>query len=131
MSLSTPCRVLVVEDNPTIQRIHQQLLSSLGCQVDCVSSGKQALRQIYYDLILLDIGLPDISGETVIETVCAKEVERKSLPIIVVSAHGKENEKAYLDLGANHVFSKPITKEQLQSLLEMYVLQEKKDDPTL
>lgn len=134
MLSSTSCstltlfRVLVVEDDPIIRKIHQELLISLGCQVDCVSSGKQALRQLYYDLVLLDIGLPDISGENVIQTIRSKEAERKPLPITVVSAHGKENKKAYLDLGANHVFSKPITKEQLQSLLKIDAAQ-KKDDP--
>lgn len=129
-SLPTSFRVLVVEDNAIIQKIHQKQLMDLGCQVDCVSGGKQALRQLYYDLILLDIGLPDLSGETVIQTIRAKESIQKPLPIIVVSGHAKENEKAYLELGANQVFSKPIKKEQLESLLETYSLQEKKDDPT-
>lgn len=77
----------------------------------------------------MDIGLPDMSGESAIQTIRAKEIEQKPLPITVVSAHGKENEKAYLNLGANHVLSKPITKEQLQSLLETDTSQ-KKDDPT-
>ena len=40
-------RILVVEDDPIIRTIHQQVLASLGCQVDCVSRGQAAIRQLH------------------------------------------------------------------------------------
>jgi CheY-like chemotaxis protein len=113
---------LVVEDDPIIRTIHQQVLASLGCQVDCVSRGQAAIRQLYYDMVLLDMGLPDIPGGNVIKAARTREIQRKPLPFIVVTAHDKENEATYLALGADRVFRKPLAKGQLHSLLVEYGL---------
>lgn len=119
-------RILVVEDDPIIRTIHQQVLANLGCQVDCVSLGQAAIRQLYYDMVLLDVGLPDIPGGNVIKAVRAREIQRKPLPFIVVTAHDKQNEATYLKLGADHVFQKPLAKGQLHSILVEYGLLENK-----
>jgi|APIni6443716594_1056825.scaffolds.fasta_scaffold222902_2 CheY-like chemotaxis protein len=124
-SSSTP-RILVVEDDPIIRTIHQQVLASLGCQVDCVSRGQAAIRQLHYDMVLLDMGLPDISGANVIKAARTREIQRKPLPFIVVTAHDKENEATYLALGADRVFRKPLARGQLHSLLVEYGLLENK-----
>ncbi|BBB14783.1 putative sensory histidine-kinase / response regulator [Candidatus Rickettsiella viridis] len=118
-------RILVVEDNPLIQRIHLQLLQGLGCHVDCVTQGQDALRQLTYDLVFVDLGLPDISGEMVIEMIRAREAKRKRIPIIVVSAHGKEQELQCLTLGADQVLTKPVKIEDFRAILGDYNLLEK------
>jgi DNA-binding response OmpR family regulator len=74
-------------------------------------------------MVLLDLGLP---GENVINAVRKREIDRKPLPFIVVTAHGKANEATYLALGADQVFQKPLTMGQLHSLLVEYGLLENK-----
>ena len=126
--LPTSCRVLVIEDNPIIQRVHQQLLTQLGCEVDCVSQGQHALRQLTYDIVFLDLGLPDIPGEQVIEAIRAREAQIKPLPIVVISAHGKEKEIQCLTQGANRVLAKPVKLEELQAILRDYGFSQKNND---
>lgn len=57
--------VLVVEDNPIAQTVTQSILSRMNCSVDLAETGKTALdlwKSNHYDLILMDIGLPDMDG---------------------------------------------------------------------
>jgi CheY-like chemotaxis protein len=126
--LPASCRVLVVEDDPIIQRVHQQLLTRLGCEVDCMSQGQRVLHQLTYDMMFLDLGLPDISGEQVIEAIRTLETKRKPLPIVVISAHGKEKEMQCLTQGANQVLAKPVKLEDLQAVLRDYGFYPKNND---
>src|SRR5262245_30247899 len=78
--------VLVIEDNPYIQTCMDLMLKKLGCDVDIAANGTQALALFasHYDLVLLDIGLPDIDGFEV--AACMREQEKNNgihTPIIV------------------------------------------------
>ena len=107
-------RILVVEDDPSIQRILKRSLLVNGYEVTVVDSGRQAVevvRSQQPDLILLDLCLPgDIDGMEV----CIRVREMSQAPIIVVSARSEEQLKVQaLDLGADDYQTKPFNTEEL------------------
>lgn len=101
-------RILVVDDEPQIQRFLKPALTAAGFDVETASTVAEAKRLAATRapaLIVLDLGLPDGDGKTVIETVRAFS----AVPIIVLSARDQEVEKiAALDLGANDYVEKPF-----------------------
>jgi two-component system, OmpR family, aerobic respiration control sensor histidine kinase ArcB len=119
-------KILLVEDYPIICKMSKLMLEDieeLNCEVDVATSGQAALELIEkntYDLILLDIGLPDIEGNTVAKCILNHEKPLiAKVPIIVITAHA-EGEKAqeYLCLGVQRVIIKPLTFEIAMDFLE-------------
>jgi two-component system, OmpR family, KDP operon response regulator KdpE len=106
-------RILAVDDNPQILKLVKVNLQARGYAVQVASSGEEAL-QIFkageFDLVLLDLILPDISG---IE-VCAELRQQSDIPIIVLSAREDETLKVRaLDTGADDYVTKPFSQEEL------------------
>ena len=102
-----------MDDEISIQRGLTPLLASRGFEVECASNGGEALRKwegISPDLIVLDLGLPDLEGSEV-----CRHIRKQSLvPIIVLSARGSEADKiAALDQGADDYVTKPFGPEEL------------------
>ncbi len=101
-------RILVVDDEIEILRALQRNLVAHGYEVFTASSGEQALEEIMMhrpDLMLLDLGLPGMSGLDV----CRKVRAESNLPIIVLSVKDTEHDKVLaLDLGADDYISKPF-----------------------
>ncbi|GCE02809.1 response regulator [Dictyobacter aurantiacus] len=101
-------RILVVDDEIEILRALQRSLVAHGYDVFTAESGEVALEEVGQhrpDLILLDLGLPGISGLEV----CRKVREQSNLPIIVLSVKDTERDKVLaLDLGADDYVSKPF-----------------------
>jgi two-component system KDP operon response regulator KdpE len=100
--------VLVVDDEPTILRAVQTNLGRHDFQVETAGNGHdalEALARMHPDLILLDLGLPDMDGLEVIRSIR----KRASTPIVVLSAREAEADKvAALDLGADDYLTKPF-----------------------
>lgn len=101
-------RILVVDDEPQILRFLKPSLTAAGYDVISATNGKEALAAAATrspDVILLDLGLPDMDGKEVIRalrTWC-------KIPILVLSARDRESEKiAALDLGADDYVNKPF-----------------------
>ncbi len=105
--------VLIIEDEKNIQTFMGKILKRHDYRVICADSGRQGLELIRSqcpDIILLDLGLPDIDGDHVIEEVRTWT----STPIIVISARTAEKEKvASLDLGADDYITKPFGTSEL------------------
>lgn len=101
-------RVLVVDDESAIRRFLRASLSAHGYEVFEADSGQAALSSVLADrpdLILLDLGLPDLDGVEVTRLLR----EWTSLPIIIVSVRGQEADKvAALDSGADDYLTKPF-----------------------
>lgn len=101
-------RVLVVDDELAIRRFLRTVLSAHGHKVFEAANGQEAIQAAAAhkpDLILLDLGLPDLDGIEVIRQLR----EWTETPIIVVSVRGQENEKvAALDAGADDYLTKPF-----------------------
>lgn len=101
-------RILVVDDEIEITRALQRSLTAHGYEVFTASVGEEALERIAHyrpDLVLLDLGLPGMSGLEV----CRRVRAQSALPIIVLSVKDTERDKVQaLDLGADDYVSKPF-----------------------
>ena len=105
MSRRLDVRVLVVEDDATIAEPLVTGLLREGYEVDRVGTGEAALEQDEHDLVLLDLGLPDLDGRVV----CRRLRERSEVPIIVISARSDEIDRVQLlELGADDYLVKPF-----------------------
>jgi len=108
-----PPKVLVVDDEPNILATLAPLLRARGYDVSTAMSGRSALETIDRakpDLIVLDLGLPDIDGVEVCRTIR----ESMNVPIVVLSARGAEGDKVRaLDVGADDYVTKPFGTEEL------------------
>jgi len=106
-------RILLVDDEVPIQRAVAPLLRSRGYEVEVVGTGTEALtsaRTHPPDLIVLDLGLPDVEGTEI----CRRIREESAVPIVVLSARGTEGDKVRaLDLGADDYVTKPFGPEEL------------------
>ncbi len=111
--------VLVVEDNEFNRRLMGDILTSWGQQVTLAEDGLQALRlmeQQSFDLLLLDIRMPEIDGMEVARRVRRRERKRQeaAVPIIAITAEtDKATRKACIKAGINEVLAKPVIPEQL------------------
>lgn len=104
----TRARLLVIEDDPQIQRFLHAALDAHGYELDIVGTGAEGLRRAALnqpDIAIVDLGLPDMSGLDVI----ARLREWFTQPILVLSARSRENDKvAALDMGADDYLTKPF-----------------------
>jgi len=101
-------RVLIVDDEPNIIATVSSLLRGRGYEVFSAMSGRTALDAVERDqpdVVILDLGLPDIDGAEV----CRRVRESSAVPIIVLSARGAEGDKVNaLDAGADDYVTKPF-----------------------
>jgi two-component system KDP operon response regulator KdpE len=111
--MNRPPRILLVDDEVAIQRAVAPLLRSRGYEVEVVSTGKDAVDAVVDrspDLIVLDLGLPDLEGTEV----CRRIRKDSKAPIVILSARGGEADKvAALDIGADDYVTKPFGSEEL------------------
>jgi two-component system, OmpR family, KDP operon response regulator KdpE len=111
--MTPPARILLVDDEPSIQRAVGPLLESRGYEVLLASTGGEGLKMCADespDLVVLDLGLPDVPGTEV----CRQIRNRSAVPIVVLSARNAERDKVEaLDLGADDYVTKPFGAEEL------------------
>jgi two-component system, OmpR family, KDP operon response regulator KdpE len=106
-------KILVVDDEPPIRKLLRMGLTSQGYEVLDAPNGKTALDLLAKepDLVILDLGLPDIDGMDLLRTIRHRH---ESLPIVVLSSRGDEAGKvAALDLGADDYVTKPFGMDEL------------------
>ena len=105
--------ILLVDDDVSIQRAVAPLLRSRGYHVEVVGTGHDAVSAVVDrppDLIVLDLGLPDLEGAEV----CRRMRAHTKAPIVILSARSGEAEKvAALDIGADDYVTKPFGPEEL------------------
>ena len=109
-------RVLVVEDDPTLQNGLQQILAAVGHQVEVSGDGGEAdalLATGSYDLVVLDLGLPGMDGLNVLKRLRAR---KQTVPVLVLSARdATEQRVAGLDQGADDYLTKPFELTELRA----------------
>ena len=112
---------LVIEDEPGIVRVLEPTLAASGADVKIAWSGKQGidyLRAGRYDLVLCDLGLPDIDGHELVSKIRAES----DIPIIVLSARGQERDRIRaLDFGADDFVAKPFAAGELLARIRAVV----------
>jgi two-component system, OmpR family, KDP operon response regulator KdpE len=106
-------RILIVDDEPNIVATVSPLLRARGYEVVSAMSGRAGLDAVERDkpdLVVLDLGLPDLDGAEV----CRQIRQTSNVPILVLSARGAERDKvAALDAGADDYVTKPFGPEEL------------------
>jgi two-component system, OmpR family, KDP operon response regulator KdpE len=113
MSQGTGARILVVDDEPALVRAVDTNLRKHDFRVETAASGEAALEaysRVRPDLVLLDLGLPDLDGLQVIRSIRTQS----DTPIVVLSARGAEGDKvAALEQGADDYLTKPFGAREL------------------
>jgi two-component system KDP operon response regulator KdpE len=122
--VSTPVRVLVIDDEPQIRRFLDISLRAQGYEVTLAASGREGLAALAAqgaDLVILDIGLPDIDGHEVLRELRAWS----QVPVIMLSVRAGESEKVVaLDEGANDYVTKPFGTQELMARIRVLLRQQ-------
>lgn len=115
-------RVLVAEDNPVNQLVAERILISFGCTVVKVSNGQEAVEAVVrepFDLVLMDVQMPEMDGMEATRLIRAMPDQRASLPIVAMTAHAmKGDRERFLASGMDHYISKPFHKDELYFLVK-------------
>ena len=119
----TGLRVLLAEDNPVNQKLAERLLEKRGYKVVVASNGRQALRALEkerFDLVLMDVSMPEMDGLEATRAIRAAELKTGShLPIVAMTAHAmKGDRERCLDAGMDGYVSKPIQAKELFEVAE-------------
>jgi two-component system, cell cycle response regulator CtrA len=119
-------RVLLIEDDPTMTRSIELMLSSEGFNIYCTDLGEEGLDlgKLYdYDIILLDLNLPDMHGYDVLKKLRTAKV---NTPILILSGLTEmENKVKGLGFGADDYLTKPFHKEELVARIHAIVRRSK------
>ena len=110
---AAPIKVLVVDDEPPIRKLLRMGLSTQGYEILEAQNGKAALILLEEnpDLVILDLGLPDIAGHELLHMMRGRN---ERVPIVVLSSRGDEAGKVQaLDLGADDYVTKPFGMDEL------------------
>ena len=110
---AAPLKVLVIDDEPPIRKLLKMGLSTQGYQIFEAPNGKTALELLNQgaDLVILDLGLPDMQGLELLRMIRARN---ESVPIVVLSSRGDEAGKVQaLDFGADDYVTKPFGMDEL------------------
>ncbi len=124
-NLNTPlkARVLVVEDYVPNQQLAERMLEKLGCTVDIVSNGEEAidiLARQHYDMVFMDCHMPEMDGFAATHYI-RHNAWGKNIPIIAMTANALQGDKeACLAAGMNDYISKPIKKATLEAIVREY-----------
>ena len=121
-------RILLAEDNELNWEIADELLTSLGLELDWAENGKICVEKFsaaapgYYDAVLMDLRMPIMTGYEATQAIRALDRPDASLPIIAMTADAfSEDIQRCLDAGMNAHISKPIDLREVSRLLEKYL----------
>ena len=118
---SSGARVLLVEDNPVNALLAKALLAREGCLVDRAATGEEALQaaaRVPYDLILMDLRMPDMDGLSAARVLRTRGVR---IPIVALTANGfEEDRRACLAAGMDDFLTKPLSPHALVTALRRW-----------
>ncbi|MGH8309668.1 MAG: response regulator, partial [Steroidobacteraceae bacterium] len=116
--------VLLVEDNPTNQRVAQLYLEKLGCDVTLASNGEEAVRaaaRTSFDVVFMDVQMPVMDGLEATRQIRIHEAGGSRVPIVALTASAmREQLDACLAAGMNDFITKPVELPRLKSVLERW-----------
>jgi len=120
-------RVLLAEDHPTNQKVALHILEKLGYLADAVTNGRQvieALEDRPYDLVLMDLQMPEMDGFEATRAVrdAQSPVRNREIPIIALTAHAMKGDRnRCLETGMNDYVPKPIQPQELADVIERHL----------
>ncbi len=113
-------KVLLVEDNELNRMVATRLLAQLGCRVDEAPSGMEALSRVSageYDLIFMDMQMPDMSGVQVCRSIRSMDHLRQPRIVAMTANVSPQDQQACAAAGMNGFLAKPFTKDQLRAVV--------------
>lgn len=117
-------RVLLVEDNRLNQKVFKIMFEDAGCEVDIAHNGEEALLKLVteYDLVIMDVGLPDMSGIEVTRLYREREAGPKRTVILALTGHSldKDQERC-IEAGMDGYLVKPLMRADMFALLEKWL----------
>ncbi|MCK5229389.1 MAG: response regulator, partial [Desulfobulbaceae bacterium] len=123
-------RILIAEDNITNQMVALNILKKLGFRANAVANGKEAveaLEMIPYDLVLMDVQMPELDGLEATRRI-RQDSRFASVPVVALTAHALQEERdKCTDAGMDDYLSKPFRPEDLKALVEKWALNRPKD----
>jgi CheY-like chemotaxis protein len=120
-----PLKFLVAEDNMINQKLILHILNRLGYAPDMVNNGVEAVKAVEtnsYDLILMDVQMPEMDGLEATETIRKQNIKQPVIIALTANTMQGDQEEC-LKAGMNDYISKPVKLEKLVSLLEKWALQ--------
>jgi two-component system sensor histidine kinase/response regulator len=120
-------RILLAEDNPVNQKVARKMLEKFGYYSNTVSNGVEALTalgRIDYDLVLMDVGMPDMDGFAATARIRdpSSKVMNHRVPVIAMTAHAmKGDREKCLEAGMDDYISKPVKPQELLDVVEKWV----------
>jgi CheY-like chemotaxis protein/HPt (histidine-containing phosphotransfer) domain-containing protein len=118
-------RILLAEDNPANQMIGIGMLKRLGLQVDTAGNGLEAVEAIQtrpYDLVLMDIGMPEMDGIEATHKIRQLDGDCANIPVIAMTAHVmKGDREEILSQGLNDYICKPVNAGELAACLQRWL----------
>ena len=122
LPLHPDIHLLVAEDNKMNQNLLRHLLGNWQLQYKMVNNGKevlQALNKQHYDLVLMDIQMPEMDGYTAVQAI--RNEYHSTIPVIAMTAHAMTGEREKcLQMGMNEYISKPIIEAELYKMIQVY-----------
>lgn len=115
--------VLLVEDIELNVIVARSVLEKLGNSVDVAMTGKEALEKFTpgeYDLVLLDIQLPDMTGLDISRQLTTRYAREDLPPLVALTANVLKDKKEYLDAGMDDVLSKPLSVPALMAMIQKF-----------
>ncbi|MFN6946209.1 MAG: response regulator [Cytophagaceae bacterium] len=110
-------KVLIAEDSSVIQNLTKKILEFQNFSITSVKNGKEVLRELEkesFDVLLLDINMPQMDGMTCAKTIRQLADGNKNIPIIAITGNAKNySEQDFKDAGINEYLPKPLDFDKL------------------
>ncbi|NEQ37518.1 MAG: response regulator [Okeania sp. SIO3I5] len=123
-SVRSNVRILLAEDNVVNQKVAKHLLERIGYRADLAANGMEvldALKRVPYDIVLMDVQMPNMDGIEATRQICQKYPEEKRPWIIAMTANAMEGDREKcLNVGMNDYVTKPIHREKLAEALNKF-----------
>jgi CheY-like chemotaxis protein len=124
---ATAVRILVADDHAINRQLAKRQLGALGCTVDVVETGREALEAVMrapYDLIFMDCHMPEMDGWEATEEIRRHEGESRHTPIIALTASAAGSERGRcLEAGMDDFIDKPMSESGLMRVLNRYIFE--------